>query len=200
MNTTPVSLLERVQAPGATEAWDHLVDLYDPLIRQWLGRWGLQASDADDLTQDVLTVLVRKLPDFHHDQRAGSFRSWLRAITANRVRDFWRARAHRPLATGDQHLADTLDRLEDPHSDLARRWDQEHDRHVLRRLTELIRDEFKTTTWQAFRRHVVEGRAADVVARELGLTANAVLIAKSRVLRRLREEARGLLDESEPPT
>jgi len=49
-------------------------------------------------------------------------------------------------------------------------------------------------TWRAFRRQVVDECSASSVADELGLTANAVLIAKSRVLRRLREEARGLTD------
>ena len=58
----------------------------------------------------------------------------------------------------------------------------------------LVQPEFTEATWQAFRRLALDGAAAKVVAGELGLSVNAVLIAKSRVLSRLRQEARGLVD------
>ncbi len=57
-----------------------------------------------------------------------------------------------------------------------------------------IRAEFAETTWQACWRVVVEGQAPPDVARALSLTVNAVYIAKSRVLRRLRDEIEGLID------
>jgi RNA polymerase sigma-70 factor (ECF subfamily) len=84
--------------------------------------------------------------------------------------------------------------LEDPDSGLSRLWDEEHDRHVLRRLMELIEHEFSPAAWQAFRRVGLSGEGAAAVAADLGMTVNAVLLAKSRVLRRLRQEARGLVD------
>ena len=58
----------------------------------------------------------------------------------------------------------------------------------------MIEPQFAPATWQAFRRGVLEGARPDTVAAELGMTVNAVFIAKSRVLQRLREEARGLLE------
>ena len=88
-----------------------------------------------------------------------------------------------------------LEQLEDPHSDLNRVWDQEHDKFIAARLLELIEPEFTHTTWQAFRRQVLDGAKAAEVATELGVTPNAASIAKSRVLRRLREEIAGLTDE-----
>src|SRR5262249_286804 len=98
------------------------------------------------------------------------------------------------VATGDSDMERRLDELADPDSSLSRLWDQEHDQHVLRRLLELVEPEFTASTWQAFRRVALEGgRPADVAA-ELGLSVNAVLLAKSRVLRRLRQEAQGLVD------
>jgi RNA polymerase sigma-70 factor, ECF subfamily len=65
---------------------------------------------------------------------------------------------------------------------------------VLDRLLELIEPEFEAATRQAFRRQVVDGVPAKAVAAELRMTVNAVLIAKSRVLSRLRREADGLVD------
>ncbi len=191
MLETSFSLLERLRLPSDSAAWQHLVELYTPYIQSWLRRQAVQSADIDDLTQEVLRSVVRALPDFQHDLRRGAFRRWLRTITVNHLRSFWRAR--RPQTLSDQ-AEQLLDRLEDPASDLSRQWDEEHDRHVLRRLQELIEPEFEPTTWRAFQMVVLEGRSAGEAAAQLGISANAARIAKSRVLARLRQESDGLID------
>jgi RNA polymerase sigma-70 factor (ECF subfamily) len=194
MADTSASLLERLRQRSDAAAWKRLVEVYTPLIEGWLRRHGVQPEDSADLVQEVLGVLLRELPHFRHNQRPGAFRCWLRTITANRLRAFWKGRQSRPVAAGGPDALEQLAQLADPDSALSRLWDQEHDRHVLQRLLRLIEPEFAPATWEAFRRLTLEdGRAADV-ARELGVTVNAVLLAKSRVLRRLRQEARGLID------
>ena len=194
MPETPVTLLERLRLRPDAASWQRLVDLYSPLVRDWLRRYAIQSPDRDDLTQDVLSVLVRKLPDFRHDLRRGAFRRWLRNITLNELRGFWRTQRARPLAGGGTEIEEALRQLEDPESDLSRLWDREHDEHVARRLLELIEPEFEPVTWRAFRLLVLEGRRTAEAAAELGLSANAVRIAKFRVLRRLRQESEGLID------
>jgi len=84
--------------------------------------------------------------------------------------------------------------LADPHSDLRRQWDEEHDRHVVQRLLDQIEHDFTPPTWQAFRRVVLDGVSPAVAAAELGLTENVVMLARLRVVKRLREEGRDLLD------
>jgi RNA polymerase sigma-70 factor (ECF subfamily) len=194
MPDTPVSLLERLRLRPDGAAWRRLVDLYTPLIRNWLGYHALAQPDVEDLVQEVLGVLVRELPRFRHDLRRGAFRRWLRTITVNRLRTFWRERRSRPRATGDSDFLSVLDQLEDPHSSLSRFWEQEHDRHVVRRLLELLEPEFEPATWRAFQLLVLEGKRTDEVAGLLGVSVNAVRIAKSRVLRRFRQEVDGLID------
>ena len=194
MFETSGSLLERLRREPDDASWRRLVDLYTPLLRGWLRRELVPPEDADDLVQEVLAVLGRERPQFHYDRRRGSFRGWLRTITVNRLRAYWRARQTRPLATGDSDLARKLNELEDPHSALSQRWDRAHDRHVARRLLKLIEPEFEATTWQAFRRVALDGAEPAAVAAELGISLNAVYLAKYRVLRRLREEIRGLTD------
>jgi RNA polymerase sigma-70 factor (ECF subfamily) len=191
---TSVSLLDRLREEPDTAAWRRLVDLYTPLIRGWLRRHGLPPQEADDLVQEVLAVVVRRLPDFRREERTGAFRRWLRTITVNCLRDFWRRQRGRPRATGDSDFRNVLDQLEDPESALSRLWDEEHDRHVTQRLLEMIRPHFEPSTWRAFQRVALEGVPPDQAAAELGLTVNAVFIAKSRVLCRLRQEGAGLID------
>jgi RNA polymerase sigma-70 factor (ECF subfamily) len=187
--------LEQLRLRPDDQAWRRFVDLYTPLIRHWLSRHGLQAADVDDLSQEVLAVVIRKLPEFEHNRRPGAFRTWLRTITAYRLGDFLRARRNRPPALGQSNIEHLLEQLRDPASDLSREWDRLHDRHVARRLLELIRPEFTAPTWEAFRLLVLEDTPAAAVAGRLGLSVNAVLIAKSRVLSRLRREVSGLLDD-----
>ncbi len=194
MAETSATLLERLNDRSDSVAWRRLVDLYSPLIKAWLRQHGVSASDAEDLTQDVLGVVVHEVARFRHNGRVGAFRTWLRAVTTNCLRRSWRSRRRRVEAASPPDLVALLDQLEDPASDLSRRWDREHDQHVLARLLELIEPDFEATTWQAFRRQVIDGVQARAVAAELCMTVNAVLIAKSRVLNTLRRNAHGLID------
>src|SRR5262249_21528593 len=184
---TSLSLLDQLRGSDASEAWERLVKLYTSLLHAWLHTAGLQAADCDDLTQRILEVLLRRLPGFRHNGQAGSFRAWLRGIAINKLREFWR---QKPESAHDS----MLDEIVDPASSLSRLWEKQHDQHVLRSLLSLVEPEFPEHTWQAFRRITLEGAPASEVAVELGKTVNAVLIAKSRVLARLRQEAGALLD------
>jgi RNA polymerase sigma factor (sigma-70 family) len=194
MPPTSATLLERLRNRADAEAWQRLVDLYSPLLSAWLRRHPLQDADVDDLVQEVLVTVAREAPKFQHSGRPGAFRHWLRTILANRLREFWRGRRLRPMPTGDSDFVGMLDQLEDSDSSLSHLWDREHDQHIVRRLLAMIEPQFSQTTWQAFRRVVLDGARPETVAAELGLTVNAVFIAKSRVLQRLREEGRVLLD------
>src|SRR5262249_8013502 len=194
MQPTSRSLLQRVQGQPDAESWSRLVGLYRPLIHAWLSRYRVQASDADDLAQEVLAVVVRELPHFEHSGRPGSVRAWLRGIAAHRMRSFGGAGRCRRAATGDSDFAQMLEQIEDPESPLSRVWDRQHDEHVLARLLELMEQEFEPATVKAFRRTALEAARAEDVAAELGMSTAAVYIARSRVLRRLRQEAEGLID------
>src|SRR5438477_11722002 len=66
LHTTPVSLLEQLRRPGDQASWVRFVRLYYPLIYDWARRAGAGPEDAADLVQDVLTVLIRKLPEFEY--------------------------------------------------------------------------------------------------------------------------------------
>jgi RNA polymerase sigma-70 factor (ECF subfamily) len=185
---TSLSLLEQVRDAGTAEAWGRLVEVYGSLLQKWFRAAGLQAADCDDLTQRVLEVLVRQVARFEHNGWTGAFRAWLRGIAVNFLREFFR---RQPAAAS----ASILDQLVDPRSGLSRLWDKQHDQRILQHLLGEVQSEFAAATWQAFRRLVLDGAPARQVAAELDLTVNAVLIAKSRVLARLRRAAEALTDE-----
>lgn len=188
VDATPLSLLDRLRT-GDPDSWARMQALYAPLMRSWLRPRGLQPADIDDLTQNALAVVFRRLPGFRHNGRTGAFRTWLRGVVGNVLRDHLRAAGRRPDAG-----AELLAELEDPGSELHRWWDAEHDRYVLRGLLALAEPAFSPETWAAFMGTALDGRPAADVAAELGLTLNAVHLARSRVLARLRREAEGFVD------
>jgi RNA polymerase sigma-70 factor (ECF subfamily) len=190
---TPVSLLERLTNRNDTEAWQRFVALYTPFIRFWLRRDSKLCEDADDIVQEVLASACRDLPGFQR-QRPGSFRAWLRTITFHRIQAHCKLRRTDPLAQPDRQSGDRLAELAEPLSLLSRQWDQEHDVYVAHRLLEQVASDFELTTMQAFEQVALRGRKSAEVAAELSLSRNAVLLAKSRVLQRLRELGKGLID------
>jgi RNA polymerase sigma-70 factor (ECF subfamily) len=188
MHTTSASLLERLRLPTDQAAWERFVQLYTPLLYYWARHLGLQPNDAADLVQDVLTTLVQKLPEFVYDQHK-SFRNWLRTVTLNCWRNNRRRRAVPVLDAAAAELADQTS--PDPNEAFA---EDEYRKHLVGRVLELMRAEFQPGTWKACWEHVVSGRTAAEVAAELGISEGAVYVAKCRVLRRLRQELKGLLD------
>jgi RNA polymerase sigma-70 factor (ECF subfamily) len=192
MNPTSLSLLDRLKVarPDASD-WNRLQGIYLPLIELWLGRVPGLGDESADLAQEVLIVVFRAVPRFDR-QREGSFRAWLRQVTVNKIRNYRRKRHRRP-AVGLDAADGFLERLSDATGALAREWDRDHDKYVVEKLLAVVQPDFSTTTWEAFQRFGVDGVPAGRAAEELGLSENAVILAKSRVLKRLREEAGDLL-------
>jgi RNA polymerase sigma-70 factor (ECF subfamily) len=193
MSPTSVSLLDRLKAarPDASD-WNRLQGIYLPLISRWLGRVPGLGVEADDLAQEVFVVVIREIPRFQR-QREGSFRAWIRQVTLNKVRTHRRKRYRGPPAVGRDPADGFLDSLADPNGDLAHECDMDHDRHVFQRLLSIVQPDFSPSRWDAFRRFALDGVPAARVAEEVGVTVNSVLQAKSRILKRLREEAGELL-------
>ena len=188
MHSTSETLLLRLKEGGTEGDWRRFFDLYTPLLFYWANRQGLQHSDAADLVQDVLALLVRKLPDFTYD-RQRSFRGWLRIVTLNCLRDLRRRRVEATLPSDSQPLDEPI-----AVDDNDTFWEVEYRQHLVARALEIMRESFAPNTWKACWEMTVNGKSAAQVGAELGLSEGAVYVAKSRVLNRLRKELKGLWD------
>ena len=189
---TPLSMLDRVRAHDP-EAWRRLVRLYQPLVLSWCTRGGVNADDAEDVAQEVFTSAAAALDRFHRDRPGDTFRGWLRAITRNQMLLLFRRDRGRPVAEGGSDAWHDLQEVEDPFPGPDEGESAELGQ-LYQRATELVRGEFEERTWRAFELTVIEDRTTADVSRELNMTPNNVRQAKSRVLRRLREEVGDLLD------
>lgn len=187
MLTTSVNLLQRMQEPADQEAWNRFVMIYTPVLYQWSLHAGFTDTDAGDLVQDVLTILVRELPRFRYIDSRSSFRRWLKTVTLNKCREQQRKRQ----ITLTLDLNAGLDEATD-NEGLEAGWDAEYHQSLAAHALKIMQQDFEETTWRACWEHVVSGRSAAEVGQELGLSEGAVYVAKSRVLKRLRQELEGL--------
>ena len=187
---TSLSLLHRVRSRDEA-AWGQMYRLYKPFVLYWSTRWGVRNEDADDVAQEVFRAASAGLEGFRRDRPGDSFRGWLRGITHHMVLQHFRKAERNVLAEGGSDAMQHLHQFPAPseNDDPAEQVGQLH-----RRALELVRAEFEERSWEMFWRTAIDGRPPADVAADLGVSAAAVRQAKSRVLRRLKEEVGDLLD------
>ena len=188
------SLLVRVRAREKA-AWDRLVHLYTPLVFSWCRKEGLYEADALDVGQEVFTAVWRNIQTFRRDQPHDSFRGWLRVITRNKISDQrrkWGQEA--PGGSEALTIAQRVPEAESSDADSERERDRAEASLIYHRAVALIQKEFEPTTWLAFEAVVLNGQTAAETAEKLAVSKNVVYLAKSRVLKRLREEFEGLIE------
>lgn len=178
---TPATLLHRLCGQSAPGDWERFVRLFTPLLRRWAGRIGVSHDDAEDLLQEVFALLIVKLPEFRYDPTR-SFRAWL-----------WTVFRHSALAWHKRQprVSPMLDELDSPDL-IAEAAEAEYRRYLLSRIMQIVQTDFPESTWSVFKQLAIEGRSGVEVARQFGMTVNAVYLARGRVLARLRLELAGL--------
>jgi RNA polymerase sigma-70 factor (ECF subfamily) len=173
-------------------AWNRLSVVFAPLIYRWALRAGLRSEDAKDVVQEVFKTVLMRISDFRRDRPGDTFRGWLAAITHNKLGEHFRRSRKMPQAVGGSDAFRSLEQVEE-----VLDFDLDPDcglRSLSERVISFIRSEFRDDHWKAFLRIVIKGDTTEEVALDLKMSVNAVYLAKSRILCRLRQEL-GDLDE-----
>jgi RNA polymerase sigma-70 factor (ECF subfamily) len=181
---TSAHLISRIRDGKDTSAWGRFVYVYEPLVLSVCRKHGLQQADAADLVQDVFAAVARAMPRFSYDAARGSFRSWLVKVTRSKLATHFQKRCRRVATVTSEsvgRLAHCEERPEiERDESLDERWS------LFDRVRNEIRPEFRPKTWTAFWLTAMQGFTNEDVAEYLGISVQAVYIAKSRVLKRLR--------------
>ncbi len=185
--TTRFTLLARLQEPANQLAWAEFVAVYEPAVYGFARKKGLQDADARDLCQDVLRAVALAIERWDPDPRRGSFRGWMFRIARNMLINFCTSRGRHVRGTGDSAVHEALAELPGEKNGDSALYEAEYRRQLFVWAAAEVRDEFAPSTWQAFWQTAVDGRETKSVAAELGISAGAVYIARSRVIARLRE-------------
>ncbi|MDB5390591.1 MAG: polymerase sigma factor, sigma-70 family [Planctomycetaceae bacterium] len=185
---TRPSLLLRLKDARDQQAWTEFYEIYQPLIVRLVSQRGLQDIDAREVAQEVLVAVSRAISRWESDPERGSFRGWLSRIARNLVVNFLIRQARHPRASGDSNMARCLDELPAPEGSESCLFDLEYRRQIFLWATSEIQAEFREKPWKAFWQTSVEGRDMAQVAQELGMSAGALYVARSRIMKRLREK------------
>lgn len=191
--STSRSLLVRVR-DNESEAWDRLVSLYAPLVYYWCRKTGLSDDDIPDVVQEVFKAVATGIGRFRKERPQDTFRGWLRTITRSKTADHFRRQQKQPQATGGSVAQHLMSEHPDAINDEEESVDEPVYQSLFLRALELIREDFKESTWQAFWLVVVDGKTPQEAGEELSMRPGTVRVAKSRVLNRLRQELGELLD------
>ena len=184
--STRITLLHRLnEKPDDAASWTEFVAVYGPAIRQWCLHWGLQESDAQDVTQNVLFRLTTRLPNFRYDP-GRSFRGWLKTLTHHAWHDFITEAGYRHRGTGDSATHDQLQSAE-ARTDLETRVEAAFDKELLEVAVERVKERVAAATWEAFKRTAFDGTPPQEVADALGLRVSQVYLAKHRVQKQLQD-------------
>jgi RNA polymerase sigma-70 factor (ECF subfamily) len=190
--STPLSLLERARGSDAA-AWQRLVDLYRPLVLCWCRRGGVNETDAEDLSQEVFSAAALGLVRFHRDRPGDTFRGWLRGIVRNQRLMHFRRTDGEPRGQGGSEMLRLMEQVVDPLANVDPEETTELGQ-LYRRALDLVRGDFEERTWQAFWLTVIEGRTPATLTEELAMSLASIRQAKSRVLRRLKQEVGDVLE------
>ncbi|HZZ26744.1 MAG TPA: sigma-70 family RNA polymerase sigma factor [Pirellulales bacterium] len=188
--TTRATLLSRLRHdPSNKDAWEDFVEQYGRHVFRWCRQWGLQDADAEDVTQEILLKLARKLRDFDYNPNS-SFRGWLKTVAHHAWRDFAdNRRVVRPM--GDEQMWKLLKSVE-AREDLVRKLEEAFDFELLEAAKVQVRLRVAPHTWEAFRLVAIEGLPVAEVAAKVHLQVAMVYVAKSKVQKMLQEEIRKL--------
>ncbi len=185
-DSSNLSLARRL-ASGSSAAWVDLVELYGPLLDRWCRTAGIPRESIPDIAQETFLAVFRGIHKFDPQHRQATFRGWLWQVARNRISDYYRR--HRPpdAAVGGSGLMNDIDRFPAPLP--AEEPSESTDIMALtRRALRKIEPEFEERTWQMVLDAVVLGHPTALIAERNGVSTAAVRQAKSRVLRRLRQQ------------
>ncbi|MFK7822126.1 MAG: RNA polymerase sigma factor [Planctomycetaceae bacterium] len=186
-DSTSASLIRRISDPADANAWERFAEIYAPLILRWLDSRGIQARDAEDITQNVMVRLHSQLQKGWEYDESKSFRGLLRTMSRQGVSNYYRDRKKPHISAELEAAISTEDRT-------GVFEQQEFENYVISRGFGQIRGEFSPVAVSAFLMCQKDGRSAREAGEMVGMTPGAIRTSNSRILHRLRELVSGMLD------
>ena len=183
---TRSSLIAQVQSPEDREAWDQFVLIYRPVVYRMARRRGMQDADAQDLVQSVFMRVASSIHRWEKTDPETKFRHWLRRVARNSI---FSALSRQPKdAAGGSEMPDLLASQPENEKLVEQELATETMREQYRHAAAVVKKDVDPDTWRAFELTVVGGQSCEEAAALLGKSVGSVYAARSRVMRRLREQ------------
>jgi len=195
------SLLDRLRDWEDQAGWREFFDTYWKFIYSMAVRAGLSDQEAEDVVQETVTSVARKMPEFQYEPERCSFKGWLMHVTRLRIVDQLR---RRQPAFGQQRGNDhdtsqtpTVERVPDPAGAAAFDvvWDEEWERNLLDAAMERVKLRVKPEHYQIFYLGAVKGLGTGEVARMLQVNIGQVYLVRHRIAKEVKREVERLRDK-----
>lgn len=183
---TTIDLLHRLGEEEDGEAWIRFDQRYRPIATAVARRFGLGATDAEDVAQQTMIAFLREWRLRRYDSDRARLRTWIVTIVRHRAIDLVRARGRGigPLAELDTGAAEAI-----PASELEQTWEDSARKAMLAEAMERLRSESRTEerTLAVFERFAIQSVPIDAVAEEFSMSTAEIYRIKSRLIAKLRE-------------
>src|SRR6266513_1422045 len=202
-SATRRSLLSRLKQSNAQESWREFFDTYWRLIYTAALNAGLTDSEAQEVVQETVLTVLKKVKSFRYDPAIGSFKGWLLTIVRWRIADQFRKRPQQIRPPSSRRTAETsgtatLERIADPSAiNLEAVWEEEWQRTLFAAALSRVKRQANARHYQMFDLHAVKHWSVDRVAQSLGVSAGQVRLAKHRITALMRREVARLEKEEE---
>ncbi len=191
------SLVERLADWNDRKRWQQFFDSYAQLIHGAARQAGLTESEAQEVVQETLLTVAKKIDRLQYDPALGSFKGWLLQITRWRIADEFRKRKdvgeQGAPSRRDERDTLTIERVADPAGfDLDAAWDEEWRRNLREAAVTRVKKKVSAKQYQIFDCYVLKEWPVQKVAKELRVSVTQVYLAKHRVGALLKKEAKSV--------
>ena len=190
------SLVDRLQNWEDRKHWQEFFDTYWKLIFAAARKSGLTEVEAQEVVQETVITVAKKVGKLQYDPARGSFKGWLLHITRWRIADQFRKRQpgeNRPRFSDDTRMTATIERIPDMEAaNLDALWDKEWQENLLAAAMQRVRKKVDAKQFQIFDCYVRKEWPAQKVATELGVNVGQVYLARHRVTAILKKEVKAL--------
>lgn len=193
---TRATLLLRLRDRHDGMAWSEFLHDYGPMIYRFVRSRGLQDADASDVVQDVMRSVGVAIDRLDYQKEKGGFRAWLFTITRNKLSSHFAKRNRLGPIGNDTGQYEMLGQLSGD-GELEQQWDLEYQRQLAAIAMDTLKQKAEPNTWMAFELTAMKGLSAEEAGAQIGMSAGAVYVARSRVTAKLRIEIERLLAEEE---
>ncbi len=189
---TRLSLILKLPKPDQQHAWHEFVELYDPFLYRFMRRRGLDDSAARDVVQRVMISVLKSIENWKPIDGGPKFRSWLFTIARNHLINERKRQSNQvAIESIAEFQLDKASSSSDPQADLT---ESDYRKEAILFAASRVRHQFDAKTWQAFWETAVEGKNCKEVAGQLGVDIASVYAARSRALRKIREQIQLMLE------
>ncbi len=195
------SLLDRLRNWEDHAGWQEFFTTYWKFIYGVAIRSGLSDSEAEEVVQETVVSVARKMPDFVYDPARCSFKGWLVHVTRLRIIDQFRRRqpthGHTPEGPYDSRATPLIERIPDSgvNPPLESLWEEEWERNLIDAAMERVKLRVKPAHYQIFHLSAVKGLGTLEVARMLEVNPGQVYLVRHRLAREVKREVERLREK-----